>query len=78
MSIDTAALRRILIVLAGYLVTAWVVMGLAGWLAGVLALPPLFDRLLVWGVALGLPVALIIAWKYPDIGHYGEEGAPDE
>lgn len=75
---DAAALRRVLIVFVGYLVTAWVVRGLAEWVAGVLALPPLFDRLLLWGIALGLPVALIIAWKYPEIGHYGEPGKSDD
>ena len=42
------ATRRILKVLAGYVVGGWAVRGLGQWLAGVLALPPLFDRLL-WG-----------------------------
>ncbi|MDE3005809.1 MAG: hypothetical protein ACPGPI_01480 [Longimicrobiales bacterium] len=70
---DTGAARRILIVLLGYVVTAWVVLLLAEWLARVFALPPLFDTLLRWGIGLGLPVALLIAWRYPEIGHHGRD-----
>ena len=66
--------RRVLIVLLGYVVTAWVVLLFADWIARVFALPPLFDTLLRWGVGLGLPVALLIAWKYPEIGHHGGDG----
>ncbi len=75
---DAGAVRRVLIVLFAYLATAWVVLRAADWLAGLLALPPLFDQLLLWGVALGFPAALAIAWKYPEIGHYGGDGPADE
>lgn len=68
------ATRRILKVLAGYVVGGWAVRGLGQWLAGVLALPPLFDRLLWGGLVLGLPVALLVAWRYPSIGRQGERG----
>ena len=68
------ATRRILKVLAGYVVGGWAVRGLGQWLAGVLALPPLFDRLLWGGLVLGLPVALLVAWTYPSIGRHGERG----
>ena len=71
---DDGALRRVLIVLLGYGVAAWVVLLLGDWLSGLLALPPLFDSLLRWGLAFGLPCALLIAWKYPEIGHHGGDG----
>lgn len=71
---DWEAGRRILSVLLGYLLVAWVVVMLADWLAAVLALPPMFDSMLRWGIGLGLPVALLIAWKYPEIGHHGGQG----
>ncbi len=74
MSVDSSAVRRILSVLLGYLLVAWVVVMLSDWLAAVLALPSLFDSMLRWGIALGLPVALLIAWKYPEIGHHGGQG----
>lgn len=70
---DTGAVRRVVIVLLGYLVSAWVVVLCADWVAALLALPPLFDSLLRWGLALGLPFALFVAWTYPRIGHHGED-----
>ena len=65
------ALRRALAVGAGYVVAAWVVMRVAGWARVVLVLPELFLVLLRWGVGLGLPVALLLAWHYPSLGHHG-------
>jgi hypothetical protein len=71
---DGDAGRRILSVLVAYVLAAWVVVLLADWLAVVLALPPMFDSMLRWGIGLGLPVALLMAWKYPEIGHHGGQG----
>ena len=70
---DSGAPRRAALVLLGYLLTAWVVLMLADWVAALLALPPLFDSLLRWGLGLGLPFALFVAWKYPEIGHHGRK-----
>lgn len=66
-----APLRRALAVGAGYAVTAWVVMRVAAWARVVFALPDLFLVLLRWGVGLGLPVAILLAWHYPSLGHHG-------
>ncbi len=66
--------RRVLSVMLGYAVVGWIVLVLAGWLATLLALPPLFDTLLRWGLVLGLPCALLIAWYYPRIGQHGVGG----
>ena len=68
---DSGAGRRVLSVLLGYVLAGWIILLVADWVAAVFALPPLFDTLLRWGLGLGLPVALLIAWKYPDIGHHG-------
>jgi len=65
--------RRIAIVLVAYLVVAWLVLGVAEWARPVLALPVLFPRILRNGLALGLPLALLLAWYYPKMGHHGGE-----
>ena len=44
---------------------------MADWVATVLALPVLFETLLLWGLGLGLPCALLIAWNLPRIGQHG-------
>ncbi len=62
-------LRRITYVLLAYLPVAWIVLGFAGWLRRVLALPQLFDSLLRGGLVLGLPLAALLAWKYPELGN---------
>lgn len=54
-----------------YVVLAIVVLLFADWVARLLALPPLFDTLLRWGLGLGLPIALLVAWHYPRIGVHG-------
>ena len=69
-------LRRIVAVLLVYLAVTWVVLLGAGWLRRALALPELFDVLLRGGLVLGLPLAALMAWKYPEIGHGGQ--GPDE
>lgn len=65
---DWEAVRRTVMVLVVYAVVAWVVFLLGGWLRRVLALPPLFDDLLTWGVYGGAGVAALVAWYYPAIG----------
>ena len=72
MVLDAEALRRVALVFVGYVVVAAIVTVFAGWAATLFALPPLFGTLLRWGIGLGFPVALLIAWKYPEIGHHGE------
>lgn len=65
---DWEAVRRTVMVLVVYAVVACVVFLLGGWLRRVLALPPLFDDLLTWGVYGGAGVAALVAWYYPVIG----------
>ena len=38
------------------------------WLQRVLALPPLFGTLARGGTLLGVPLAIVIAWRYPELG----------
>jgi hypothetical protein len=75
-----APLRRALVVGAGYAVTAWLVLRVAAWARLIFALPELFLVLLRWGVGLGFPVAVLLAWYYPRLGYHGEppptRGAP--
>ena len=63
--------RRVGVVLVAYVAGAWLVLGVAGWVGPALALPDLFPRLLMRGLALGLLLALVLAWHYPRIGHHG-------
>lgn len=58
-----------------YALAAALVLGVAGWARPVLALPALFPRALRTALIGGLPVALVLAWHYPRIGHHG--AAPD-
>lgn len=58
-------LRRLLAVGLAYLVGGWVVLLFGSWLRRLLALPPLFETLLAWGVYGGFVVAMAIAWSYP-------------
>lgn len=71
---ESGAVRRTLTVLLAYAVVGWVVFLLGGWLRRVLALPPLFDELLTWGVYGGAGVAALMAWHYPTIAA-GDEGS---
>ena len=70
---NQGAVRRIAVVLIAYAVVAWLVLGVAEWARPVLALPVLFPRLLRNGIAVGLPIALLLAWYYPSMGHHGGE-----
>ena len=60
--------RRILVVLVAYGVFVLLLLPLLGGLQRLLLLPELFLRLAGVGLALGLPLALLLAWRYPDIG----------
>ena len=61
--------RRVVIVLAIYAVVAVVVLPASDWARRILALPELFADLLRLGIVLGIPVAALLAWHYPSLGH---------
>jgi hypothetical protein len=80
------ALRRIVWVLSAYALGAWLVLQGAAWLQRVLALPRIFHTLLLGGLLVGIPVAALVAWRYPELGvaHLadpagggGDSGVPD-
>jgi len=60
---------RIAIVVTLYVVVAWGVLGVTDWARRMLVLPELFDSLLRGGIVIGLPLAALLAWKYPELGH---------
>lgn len=74
----SGGLRRVVLVGLAYGVVAVLVFAVAGWVRPILALPAAFPRMLRMMVGVGFPVALLIAWHYPNIGHHGavpgEEG----
>jgi hypothetical protein len=63
--------RRVGAVLLVYAVVGVVVLIGAGWLRQLLALPDLFEELLRGGLLLGVPVAAVVAWRYPTLGDGG-------
>ena len=68
--------RRIALTLVAYVAVGWVVWGVAGWFRRALALPELFETLLSVGLLVGLPLAGLLAWRYPDLGpSSGGDGA---
>lgn len=72
------ALRRVVWVLVFYVVAAAIVLQGGFWLQRVLFLPPLFGRLLVGMVALGIPVAIALAWRYPHLGEPTRDGTGED
>ena len=60
--------RRVAWVLLAYATVAWLVLRAADWLRGVLALPPLFLTLAIGLLVAGVPVAILVAWRYPELG----------
>lgn len=60
--------RRVVTVLLVYALGAWIVLVGAGWLRPLLALPELFDRLLRLALIGGVPLAVLVAWLYPQMG----------
>ena len=59
---------RVAKVLVVYAFILWLVLFLSGWLRRVLALPPLFEMLVHGALVLGLPIAIALAWQYPNLG----------
>ena len=59
---------RVLKVLLAYALFALLLMPFLQGLQRLLFLPDLFIRLALGGLMLGLPLALLVAWRYPDIG----------
>lgn len=75
---DRGAVRRTVTVLLAYAAVACVVLLVGGWLRRVLALPPLFDDLLTWGLWGGASVAALMAWHYPAIATGGGPAGPED
>ena len=72
-------LRRVVMVLAVYLIVGWVVLGGGRMARRVLVLPGQFETLLRGGMLLGIPLAALLAWKYPTLGQSGAtDGAGGE
>ncbi len=61
-------IRRVLWVLLAYAVGVAVALPGIDWLQRVLALPPQFGTLARGGMLLGVPLAIVIAWRYPELG----------
>lgn len=60
---------RVGIVLAVYAFGALLLMPALGALQRILILPELFIELARVGLWLGVPLAIVLAWRYPDIGN---------
>lgn len=69
-------MRRVAWVLAAYALGAGAVLLGAQWLQRVLALPPLFRALGAWMLVGGVPLAILIAWRYPALGAGAGEPGP--
>ena len=68
---NDGALRRVVVTGLAYGAVGLLVLAVAGWVRPVLALPAAFPRMLRVMLLGGFPVALLIAWHYPRIGHHG-------
>ena len=64
-------IRRVVLVLLCYAVASVVVLLGASILSRLLALPDLFSRALHIGLILGVPISIVVAWIYPQIGVSG-------
>lgn len=71
-------IRRIAWVLLAYGFGAWLILNGASWFQRVLALPSLFETLLRGGLLAGIPIAVLVAWRYPELGGAPLEGAPED
>lgn len=60
--------RRVLTVLFVYAVAGGIVLVAGSWLRQLLALPGLFEDLLRAFLLIGVPVAAVVAWRYPMLG----------
>ena len=70
-SVNRRAIGRASLVLALYIVVAWFVYDAAGWFRRALALPALFETMLLGGLWVGGPVSALLAWHYPSLGTEG-------
>ena len=61
-------MRRVVIVLAIYVVVTVLILPVTDWAKRLFALPGLFSDLVRVGLVLGLPIAVILAWIYPPEG----------
>ena len=59
---------RLALTAVGYAIGAAVLLPVLRFVRQLLYLPPLFVTLGLGLLALGLPVALLIAWRYPNVG----------
>jgi hypothetical protein len=69
--VNGPALARVGIVLSAYALGAWLLLPMLDALQRVLFLPELFNRLARGALLLGVPVAIALAWRYPDVGDRG-------
>lgn len=69
MTDDRSPWRRVGIVLAVYAGCALLLLPALGALQRLLILPGLFLELVRVGLWLGVPLAVVLAWRYPDIGN---------
>lgn len=67
-----AAVKRVAVVLAAYALGALLLLPFLNALQRLLFLPELFDRLARAALLLGVPLAAVLAWRYPDVGKGGE------
>ncbi len=74
----TGPVGRVVRVLAVYAAVAWAITWGAKRLAVVLALPPLFRTLTVALLVLGVPAAVALAWRYPELGPGPSSEPPSE
>lgn len=71
--------RRVLTVLVVYAVVGGIVLVGGSWLRQLLALPGVFEDLLRAFLLVGVPVAAVVAWRYPTLGDgAGALGAEEE
>jgi hypothetical protein len=66
--LNDGGLRRATWVFLGYGFAASVIVFVAEWFRRALALPQIFETLLHGMLAVGLPVAMVLAWHYPRLG----------
>ena len=59
--------RRVLWVMLAYGLGSAVVLPMLEWLQRVLALPPLFGTLARGALLVGVPLAILLAWRYPEL-----------
>lgn len=65
-------IKRVVIVLLSYTAGSVIVLQGASVLSRVLALPDLFLHALLIGLILGVPISIIVAWIYPNVGLSGQ------